>query len=216
MPPARTLRRDAQRNRERIIDAASALFAERGLDAPLEEVARRAGVSIGTLYNRFPTRNDLIDAVFSIRLEAFAKAGERALEYDDPWAGLVAYLERICELQAGDRGLADLLSRQVPGAPEIARLAACGHRQAAELIERARQAGALRADFCAEDLVFITWSMARIIEATAGVSPEAWRRYLHFVLDGLRAGNALPNPVPALTPAEVHQARVNLGGGHRA
>lgn len=213
--PAKTLRADARRNREKILAAAAEVFTERGLDAPLEEIARRAQVSIGTLYNRFTSREELVDAVFSERLTAYVEAGEQALADDDPWRAFAGFLARICELQAADRGLNDLLSRQLPNTPGIDALARCGHEQAYELIRRAKDSGGLRSDFCPEDLPFIVWANAQIIEATRESSPNAWRRHLSFLLDGLRAEAAHPNPEPALSPEEVLKARLSLGGGSR-
>src|SRR5882757_1609905 len=90
----RPLRRDAQRNRELLLAAAREVFAERGLEAPLEEIARRAGVSIGTLYNRFPSRVDLVDAALTEPVEASVRIAERALANPDPWQGLVRSEER--------------------------------------------------------------------------------------------------------------------------
>jgi AcrR family transcriptional regulator len=213
--PEKTLRADARRNREKILAAAAGVFSERGLDAPLDEIARRATVSIGTLYNRFPSREALIDAVFSERLKAYVEAGERALAEDDPWEAFAGFLARICELQAADRGLNDLMSRQLPNTPGIDELARCGHEQAYELIHRAQQAGVLRNDFGPEDLPFIVWANAQIIEATKAIAPRAYRRHLHFLLDGLRAEAASPNQEPPLQPEEVLRARLSLGGDSR-
>ncbi|GAB3427099.1 TetR/AcrR family transcriptional regulator [Flindersiella endophytica] len=213
--PAKTLRADARRNREKILAAAAEVFAERGLDASLEEIARRAQVSIGTLYNRFPSREDLVDAVFSERLTAYVEAGEQALADDDPWRSFAGFLARICELQATDRGLNDLLTRQLQNTPAIDELARCGHEQAFEVIRRAQRSGVLRADFRPEDLPFIVWANAQIIEATRDSSPNAWRRHLNFLLDGLRAEAAHENPEPPLRPEDVLKARLSLGGGSR-
>src|SRR6185503_11182198 len=110
------LRVDAARNRGRIVEAAQAAFAERGLEVPLEDVAGRAGVGIATLYRRFPTRDDLIAACFERRVAEYARAAEEALKAPDPWAGFCAYVEHICAMQAADRGLKDVLTRTFPNA----------------------------------------------------------------------------------------------------
>ena len=196
------LRRDAQRNRERLVEAARAVFAERGLDVALDEVARRAGVSIGTLYNRFPTRADLVQAVFADRAETVAHIAEHALAMDDAWAGFVRFVEQICRMQAADRGYNDLSARSIPQAaptPNHVR----GYELMTEVVERAKHNGALRPDFVLSDMAFVTWAITRTIEATAGVDPDAWRRHLGFILDGLRAPAAHPLPVPALEPDQV-------------
>lgn len=196
------LRKDAQRNRERLVEAARAVFAERGLDVALDEVARRAGVSIGTLYNRFPTRTDLVQAVFADRVETVLRITEHALALDDAWAGFTHFLEQVCRMQAADRGYNDLSARSIPQAaptPGHAR----GHELMTEVVERAKRSGALRPDFVLADMAFVTWSITRTIEATADVDPQAWRRHLGFILDGLRAPAAHPLPAHALTDEQV-------------
>src|SRR5437764_11676061 len=97
------LRADAERNRQRIIAAAAEMFARHGLDAPMEDIARHAGVGVGTLYRRFPTRADLIAGAFECKMAACADAVSRALADPDPWAGFCGYLESLCAMQAGDR-----------------------------------------------------------------------------------------------------------------
>ena len=198
------LRKDAQRNRERLVEAARAVFAERGLDVALDEVARRAGVSIGTLYNRFPTRADLVAAVFADRRETLIEIAEHALAMDDAWAGFAHFVEQVCRMQASDRGYNDLSARSIPQAaptPDHVR----GYELMVEVIERAKRSGGLRPDFVLADMAFVTWAITRTIEATADVDPDAWRRHLGFVLDGLRAPAAHPLPVPALTDEQVRR-----------
>jgi AcrR family transcriptional regulator len=194
------MRRDAQRNRERLVEAARSVFAERGLDAALDEVARRAGVSIGTLYNRFPSRIDLVEAVFADRVETVARIAEHALAMDDAWAAFVYFVEQVCQLQAADRGYNDLAAR---GIPQATAAHVRGYELMTRIVDRARTSGGLRPDFVLEDMAFVTWAITRTIEATAGVDPDAWRRHLGFVLDGLRAPAAHPLPKPPLTPEQV-------------
>src|SRR5262245_63831246 len=108
--PARPLRQDAQRNRTALIDAARAVFAQEGIDAPLEGIARRAGLAIGTLYRHFPTRWDLVGAVITEKRRAWIEAAEAAVRMEPAWDGLVFFLDRVCELQAGDRAFDDIAS----------------------------------------------------------------------------------------------------------
>ncbi|TQM15297.1 TetR/AcrR family transcriptional regulator [Pseudonocardia kunmingensis] len=198
------LRKDAQRNRERLVEAARAVFAERGLDVALDEVARRAGVSIGTLYNRFPQRADLVAAVFADRAETVVRLAEHALSMEDAWSGFVHFVEQVCRMQAADRGYNDLSARSIPqAAPTAGHLR--GHELMTRIVDRARDSGDLRPDFELSDMAFVTWSITRTIEATGDVRPDAWRRHLGFVLDGLRASAAHPLPVPALGPDEIGQ-----------
>jgi AcrR family transcriptional regulator len=196
------MRKDAQRNRERLVEAARAVFAERGLDVALEDVARRAGVSIGTLYNRFPARADLVTAVFADRAETVAHIAEHALAMDDAWAGFVHFVEQVCRMQAADRGYNDLSARSIPHATPSPKHV-LGYELMTEVVERAKRGGALRPDFVLSDMAFVTWAITRTIEATASVDPDAWRRHLGFILDGLRTPAAHPLPVPALEPDQV-------------
>jgi len=194
--PPRPLRSDARRNRERLLGAARAVFAERGVDAPLEEIARRAGVSIGTLYNRFPARDSLIEAVFTDRLEKLAALARQALADPDPWHGFAGYLAALGQLQAADRGFNEVAARGLPASPAIGELVKAGQADVAEIFRRAQQAGALRADVTIEDLGFVVWGISRTVEMTASRSPDLWRRHLALLLDGFRAEGAHPLPVP--------------------
>jgi AcrR family transcriptional regulator len=115
--PARRLRRDAQRNRDAIVATARQLFCDHGLEAPLEQIARRAGVGIATLYRRFPSRAALLDAVLADTVHAHIAAAEQALANPDPWEGFAFYLEETCRLQAADRGLNDAMGMRSPAPP---------------------------------------------------------------------------------------------------
>ena len=195
----RTLRADAARNRDKLLAAAEREFGERGLDVPLEHIARRAGVSIGTLYAHFPTREALLDAVVPQRLSALDRVVAAALAEPDPWDGFVAFVEGVFALQAQDRGLNDALARRLPPSPEVARACRRGMEQAELIIARAKAGGRLRADFDLADLSVLTWAISQVIRQTADTAPLAWRRCLAFYLDGLRAGAAHPVVVPALS-----------------
>src|SRR3954471_503697 len=146
-----TLRADAARNREAIVKAARAVFAEQGLDAPLDEIAKRAGTGNATLYRRFPTRSDLVAAVFAERMAAQVEAVETALADADPWNGFASYIRAVAAMQAGDRGIADLVHLDLSSAPEIERLRARAYHGVVQLVGRAQEAGMLRADFTDQD-----------------------------------------------------------------
>jgi AcrR family transcriptional regulator len=205
------LRRDAQRNRDALLEAAATLFAEHGLEAPLEQVAKRAGLAIGTLYRHFPTRLDLVQALFTAKLQAWQAAAEQAAALDDAWAGFVRYTEAMCELQAEDRGFNELASVHLPLSPCLAASRSRIFDLGCEIVERAQRQGSMRSDVTAEDLAFVIWSHGRISEATAGIAPDAWRRALHLMLDAFRAERAHPLPVPPLTPDQVGQAMARMG-----
>ena len=111
LPARPALRADARRNRERIIAAAREVFAQRGLDVPVEDIARHAGVGVATLYRRFPTRADLIAGAFEAKMAAYADAVTQALADPDPWAGFCSYIEQVCAMQAADQGFAGPATR---------------------------------------------------------------------------------------------------------
>src|SRR2546430_10512436 len=119
MTTTRPLRQDAVRNRERLVQAAREVFRRRGLDAPLEEIAREAGVAIGTLYNRFSGRGELIDAALGPLAQRAVELAERAARAEDPWLGFVRFMQESCELLADARGLADVHRPNVPGTPGV-------------------------------------------------------------------------------------------------
>ena len=113
------LRSDAVRNRRLLVDAARSVFGERGLSAPLDEIARRAGVGNATLYRRFPTRCALVAAVFADTLRDVLAETEQALAQPDPWTAFADHLTFLFRVQATDRAFADLLTARIHGAPEL-------------------------------------------------------------------------------------------------
>jgi AcrR family transcriptional regulator len=196
-------RRDAQRNHELLVEAARELFMEQGVEAPLEEVARRAGLGIGTLYRHFATRDALVEAIVERRMGELLTIAEAALAEPDGWDGLVRLLERTLELQAADRMLKDVLMRY---SPETARLESAREevrRLFERILVRARDEGTLRRDFALPDLALLLWSFAPVIDATAKVAPNAWRRHLRWLLDGLRADAAGDQTEAVLTDDEL-------------
>jgi len=200
-----SLRRDARENRERILAAARVCFASRGVDVPVEEIAHRAGVGMGTLYRRFPTKEDLIDAVLTDALDAYTRTAERCLAVDDPWAGFCGFLERALELHAENVALKDVLASGDHGAAGVEAARRRLRPLLARLVARAQDAGALRSDFSPRDMPIVFWTAGRVIEATAGVAPELWRRYLGLLLDGLGAEGATPLPRRPLSAAQLAQ-----------
>lgn len=203
------LRADAERNRARIVAAARQAFAEQGLDVPIEEIARRAGVGVATLYRRYPTRAELVAAAFEAKMAAYADAVERALAEPDPWAGFCGYVERVCGMQAADRGFTDVLTMTFPAAKGFEAQRARAYHGFVELIGRAKESGRLRADFVPEDLVVLLMANAGVIAATADAAPEAWRRLVAYAIQGFRAESAGPLPPPP-APAAVYRALLRL------
>ena len=206
----RPLRRDAQERRGKLIEAAQREFAAHGVDASLEKIAREAGVSIGTLYRHFPTRVDLLMAAFRPRVQEFLGEAAKALAIDDPWEGLVYYLENLFAMQVGDRGFNDFLSRRFTANEETERIHDEMCQQIVDVLARAQEAGEARADITMADIVNLIWSNGRIIDATAATAPNAWRRYLYLMLDAYRAERAHPNPEPPMTYEQLYDAMVHL------
>lgn len=208
-PEPRRLRADAERNRAAIVAAAQNVFAEHGLEAPLEEIAQRAGVGIATLYRRFPAREQLVAAALIDKVAQYADAAAEAAAATDPWAGFVRYVRRICELQAGDRGLSDLLSMTLAADERIEQLRATANAQVVRLVERAKEAGRLRADFVGEDLLLLLIASAAVGQATRADAPDSWRRFVALVLDAFERRDAPPLP-PAPSTEQMVQAMRRL------
>jgi len=143
-PKSRPVRADAQRNIDALLEAALAVFATSGVDAPVREIAEKAGVGIGTLYRHFPTRLDLLMAAFQPRLREFLDGATKALEMDDPWEGFAYYLENLFRVQAGDRGFNDFLSRRFTDNAETERIHDQMCQQIGDVLVRAQEAGTAR------------------------------------------------------------------------
>ena len=203
-------RRDALRNRALLVAAAREVFAELGVEARLDEIARRAGVGIGTLYRNFPTREALVEVLFAERVDEFLAVARAALAEPDAWAGLTAFLDATLELQSGDRVLKEIFLRYPPGEGLLAE----SRRQMRALFERilsrAHDQGVLRADFSLPDLTLLLWSFAPVIDATATTAPTTWRRHLHWLLDGLRPASATPQSEPSLDDAQLAESMRHL------
>lgn len=179
----RPLRADAARNRTLILKTAAEVFAEQGLDAGYEEIARRAGIGVGTVYRRFPERDELVQALFQSRIEEIVTVARQALTMPS-WEGLVWFLERAVERQVADRGLKEVMVRAISPDDHRAFGRECLTPLLDELVDRAQADGVLRQDVTATDLgmhLLVLSSMS-----TPAV-PELWRRYLALFVDGLRA-----------------------------
>ncbi|PSR68254.1 TetR family transcriptional regulator [Nocardia sp. MDA0666] len=207
---ARPRRRDARDNRDKIAAAARRRFTAEGLDASLNQIARDAGVSIGTLYNHFPTREALIDDALLELVVASGRSAEEALRADDPWTGLVDHLMKLAQWQANDRGFTDICVYSLPADSPIEVAKHQGHTLFRQLVARAQEAGQLRSDITETDLGLLLWSVVRATDGVRDVAPEAWRRHLTVLLDGLRAEAAHPLPGSALDPEQV-RAAMTLG-----
>lgn len=203
--PGRPLRRDAARNRERILAAAAELFTERGLQVTLDEVAHRAGVGVGTVYRRFPDKEALTDALFEERLTALVDLAQQALADPDEWAGLVWFLEQAGALLSADLGLRQILMFATYGQDRVGEARSRLLPVVTQLVTRAQAAGVLRADLRPTDVPLIEMMLAAVADYARPARPEIWRRYLALIVDGLRPSRrgVTELPVAPLTPGEV-------------
>ena len=201
------LRADAERNRQRLVAAAKDLFATRGLDVTLDDVARHAGVGTGTAYRRFPNKDALIDALMVDRIGELAKLAEECLEEPDPWVGLTGYFERALALQAADRGLKEVLFSSGRGRERSNHARRAIAPVVTKLVARAKEAGVVRSDFDTSDVPLINFMLNTIVDFSRDIEPELYRRYLAIVFDGLRPREDLePLPVKALPVQDFQDA----------
>lgn len=201
-----SLRKDAALNRERLLAAASELFAERGLDVTLNDIAHHAGVGVGTAYRRFANKAEVIDALFEDQLQEIARLAIEALAKEDAWESFVTFFEQTLELLFGDRGLTQLMSNPQLGRDRLKDARDRNAALVAEVVDRARRQGALRPDFDQTDAVFVQLALTAVMDSTREIAPQLYRRYLTMFLDGIRADQRplTPLPVPALTTHETH------------
>jgi AcrR family transcriptional regulator len=212
----RPLRRDAERNRQRILDAARVVFAERGLSGSHDDIAREAGVGVGTVYRRFPKKEQLIDALFEARIEEIADHARAAADHPDPWEALVDFLTRTQELQSEDRGLKEIVLGGARGAERAVAARALIAPLAARVLQRAKDAGVVRSDVELTDLPLIQLAIGTIAESSRDIAPDVWRRTMTLVLDGLRAECARSELVaPALDQDQADAVMASYGASRR-
>ncbi len=213
----RPLRKDAERNRQRVMVAARELFAEEGLDVTLDDIARRAGVGVGTVYRRFPDKEQLIDALFEERIAAVAAIANDGLDIADPWTGLVHFLEASLELQVVDRGLKQVLLSTTHGQARVEDARDTIEPIVIALLTRAQEAGVVRDDIVVHDLVLMQHAIGEVADYTREADPDVWRRTLLVLLDGLRPDRRRPTPMPGppLDAAGLLCSMQHWGGSRR-
>lgn len=182
----RALRADARRNRAKVLAAAREEFTRRGLDAQMDDIARAAGVGVGTVYRHFPTKEDLLQALADARFEAKAAAARESLQVEDPWEGLVQFLTEASRLIAEDVALSEAMD-QLPGLCHEAAMKVDMLGVVGEVVERAKASGQLRADIVAEDIPSLMRGLGSAVHSDKGPRPMGWERYLEILLAGLRA-----------------------------
>jgi AcrR family transcriptional regulator len=185
----RRLRADAARNRQRLIDAAADVFADRGLDATLDDIARHAGVNVATAYRHFANKHELAHEFLRQCVDRAVATAEEAAAEPDPWVGLTQFLERSLDMIASNRALVDVLSRTY-GAEHFAEMLRRSWVPLEQLLDRARDAGVVRDDVAVTDFPPILEMLSSV---TGHDSPDLPHRYIGLILAGLRPG---PDPLP--------------------
>jgi AcrR family transcriptional regulator len=182
----RPLRADARRNREKVLAAARAVFAEQGVDAQMDDVARRADVGVGTVYRHFPTKEALLNALTDELFAVIAVHTRTLLTLDDPWEAFTRALWFAADKTAGDRAFTEIMAAQrkfpartCPGKEDLT-------VTVGELMDRCKAAGVMRQDAMVEDVGLLMCGVGSASQMEHPV-PGAWRRHMAIVLDGLRA-----------------------------
>ena len=212
--PSRVLRKDAERNRQRILVAARELFALRGLEATLNDVAHHAGVGVGTVYRRFATKDELLEAIFEDSIDQVVELAKKALRIEHSWDAFAWFVEHVCELTASDRGLREMICSRAYGGyrVECARLQLDPH--ISQIVTRARDDGHLRPEVQSTDIPLVNLLAGTVSEYAGHVEPELWRRYVALLLDGMRAHpGQRPIAVHALDDPQMDEA---MKGWHPA
>jgi AcrR family transcriptional regulator len=186
---AKPLRADARRNRERVITVAREAFAEHGVDLPMEELARRAGVGVGTVYRHFPSKEALLDALVIDHMTAIVANPRAALERDDAWEAFCDCIRFGADRQAVDSSFCDAMFARKEGStdPDVLKVRHDLESATQELIQRAQDTGAMRPDFSADDLPMFFTTLSGAIRSAHDHPELDWRRQLEFLVDGLRA-----------------------------
>jgi AcrR family transcriptional regulator len=205
----RRLRADAARNQQRILDAARTLFATRGLEVTLDDVAEAAGVGVGTVYRRFANKQELIAEVFEQTVASMAVATQTAYRNPDPWAGLVELFEWSCGHMAANRGFGEVMLELPDAMDRFVRVREEIKPAIESLFERAHAAGVLRPDITPTDFFAMVGMVESIAAFARPVNTEVWRRYMAIVLDGIRS-DSMPRQmltVPPLAEGEIDRAK---------
>lgn len=203
------MRADAERNRSAALAAAEMLYADRGIDVSLNEIARRAGIGNATLYRHFPTHEALLSEVYAVHLARYCAIAENAAEADDPVVALRDCVLDTCALQATNRGLADLLASLRPLSPHVEELRLRHHRAISTVFSKAVDSGGVRADASPVDLAVLLIANAGLIHRTADYAPQSSARLVGVWLAGIVLRDDLIEVQLAPTDPEIRRALNN-------
>jgi AcrR family transcriptional regulator len=201
------LRADAQRNLERILEAARAVFGEEGLEASVADVAQRAGVGTATIFRRFPTKDDLVAALLEQELETVVARAQAAAEAADPASALGEFFSAAVEAFIGDRCFCEATGGDLFARPRMQELVAELTAALEQLLRRARQAGVIRRDVVAEDIGFLINAVGHAGLRLEHTAPGAWRRYVEIVLAGLAPHGARKLVHKPPTSQQLHDSK---------
>ena len=207
-PTTRPRRRDAERNRRRILVGAREVFRDRGVAATLNDVAHHTGVGVGTVYRHFSDKQELVDALFEEMVETVDAHLREALDEPDAWSGLARALEKVCEIQAFDRGLREVMLGTGRGPERQRQMRDRVGPTVDVIVARAQEQGMLRADVVPPDFPVLQLMLGAVTDHTG--QPELWRRYLVLLFDGLRARpDNTPMPELHVSDDALQEALVN-------
>jgi AcrR family transcriptional regulator len=196
------LRTDAAVNRAQILDVAARTFEAEGLDVSMSELARRAGLGVATVYRHFPTKADLVAEAFAGPMAECAGLLDDALADPDPWRAFCRVIAEVCKMQARNHGFSAAIVTALPDQAGFGRLRDQTERGFAELVRRAQDAGALRADFALSDLSVILLANGGLRSGAGPDAAAASRRLVGYLLQAFRAESAAPLPPPADLPLD--------------
>jgi AcrR family transcriptional regulator len=199
------MRADARRNRERVLEAAEALFGEIGLKAQMDDVAERAGVGVGTVYRHFPTKAALLEAVITLRGESMLRDIRAAASDPDPGTGLRRFASAMADHQARNRALAEGMAAEIDLPAVLARVKDSIQETVITLVNRAQASGTIRPDIGASDVSMLLSGIAHVVELAGDLGKTLRQRYLTIVLDGLRPADASPLPGRPYALDELHR-----------
>lgn len=205
-----SLRKDAMNNRRRILEAAQALFATKGLSPGLNDVAHHAGVGVATVYRRFPTKAELLEQVYAELLEHYVARLESALLIEDAWVAMQSALVTMCEMCASDRGLREMAYGNSGAAFCTARVRERLVIIATTIVERARDQGCVRHDLSHNDILMFGMIAGSVSDVAGAVASDLWRRYVALTLDGVRS-HAVHTTLPTRPFADANCIPLSKG-----